>query len=165
MGSQQVVVALRAMGFPHPFQLPASSFARSSSSAKSGSQFVAAMKNFQRCHKLLISCVPQALCKLHGVAEGFTLHHSFQQMVKLFAVQRPFSSNRLLLNVFCHRERIGPHASTAHGSEGLESNLAAVSTCRRSRPSQALPSLRWSVLSAENCSSERASSESVRIMM
>ena len=46
----------------------------------------------------------------------------------------------------------------------LESNLAPVPTCRRSPPSQALPSLRCSVSSAKNCSSESASSKSVRIM-
>ena len=44
----------------------------------------------------------------------------------------------------------------------LESNPAPVSTCRRSRPSQAL---RCSVSSAQNCSSGSASSESVRIMV
>ena len=72
-------------------------------------------EGFQRCHELLISCVAQSLCKLHGVAGSFTLYHSFQQMEKLFAVQRSFSGYRFLLNVLCHRELIGPHASTLHG--------------------------------------------------
>ena len=55
---------------------------------------------FQRCHELFVSCVAQSLRKLHGVAEGFSLYHSFQQMEELFAVQRSFSGYRLLLNVF-----------------------------------------------------------------
>ena len=59
---------------------------------------------FQRCHEFLISCVAQSLCKLHGVAGSFTLYHSFQQMEKLFAVQRSFSGYRFLLNMLCHRE-------------------------------------------------------------
>ena len=51
---------------------------------------------FQRCHELLVSCVAQSLRKLHGVAGGFTLYHSFQQMEQLFAVQRSFSGYRFL---------------------------------------------------------------------
>ena len=47
----------------------------------------------------------------------------------------------------------------------LESNLAPVPICLRSRPSQALPSLWCNVSSARNCSSESVSSESVRIMI
>ena len=50
-------------------------------------------------------------------------------------------------------------------AEILESNLAPIPTCRRSHPSQALPSLRCSGSSAKNCSSESAPSESVRIRM
>lgn len=57
-----------------------------------------------RRHELLVSCVAQPLCKMHVVAEGLTLYHIFQQMEKLFAVQRSFPGYRLLLNVFCHRE-------------------------------------------------------------
>ena len=62
-----------------------------------------------------MDCVPSNvqsshLCRaisvqtLHGVAGGSTLHHSFQQMEKLFALRRSFFDNRFLLNVFCHRK-------------------------------------------------------------
>ena len=47
----------------------------------------------------------------------------------------------------------------------LDSNPAPVPVCRRSRPSQALPSLQCNASSATNCSSESVSSESVSIMM
>ena len=116
------------------------------------------------CHELFFCCVAQSLRKLHGVAKAFSLYHSPQQMFcsSLYNGSSPAIASCWICSAIVN-ELV--HTRARFMAERLDSNLAPVAACRTSRPSQALPSLRWSVSSAENCSSGRTSSESVRIMM
>ena len=77
---------------------------------------------------------------------GFSFCHCLQQMAKLFAIQRSCFGSSVLL-------------------KRLDSNLAPVPICLRSRLNQALPSLWCNASSATNCSSESVSSESISMMM
>ena len=130
-----VVVAVRAMGFPHPLQLPQPrlrdqvlqpNLVLSAAATKVSSGVTSSSSAVSR--NLCATCLAWL-----RASPCITV---FEQMEKLFTVQRSFSGYRLLLNVFCHRELVHTRARLMAGR--LESNLALVSTCRRSRPSQAL---------------------------
>ena len=142
------------MGFPHPLQLPQ---LRLRDKFFSQVQFFVfgCHEIFQRCHELFVSCVAQSLRKLHGVAEGFSLYHSSQQMEKLFAVQRSFSGYRFLLNMF-ERDPWQKDCVSTWPRSPLVGDFLRTSHYLRSG---------GAFLRAENYSSESASSEFVRIMM